>query len=749
MANSRSPRKPAASTTRTRGVVKTKAAAKPLEVTHRHVDAAAIGLLALAGLSILALAGSNAGAVGTALKDGFALLFGRGAWIVPLVLGILGIGLLRGKRTAVPTWTLGVGLIFLATLGSLAFPKNADWFDPAAIEGGGGYFGAVLGWALASTLGAGKPIALLAVGAIGIVATLDRPLREYAVAFRDRPRPEPPAREDKEAKPTKPAREAKVVRGLNDGEVYDPFKDEPAVPTRERPKPIIRDHNDAKPSVKEVPLVEPQEPKEGYVLPPITLLTAPKPAIKRSAEEVQKHIGTIEGTLGQFGIEADVVEVATGPTVTRYEIQLGPGIRVARIVSLADNIAMDLAASQVRVEAPIPGKSAIGLEIPNAVPSMVSIRELTETAEFKDAKSRLVVALGKDVAGIDRYADLTKMPHLLIAGATNSGKSIGLAALIMSLLMRNTPREVRLVMIDPKRVELTLFDRIPHLMCPVIKDVKDAPGVFRALIREMDRRYDLLSNGGVRNIDGWNEKASFNEKLPYIVVVVDELADLMVQAKAEVETSIVRIAQLARAVGIHLVIATQRPSVDVITGTIKANIPSRIAFSVASQIDSRTILDTKGAEALIGKGDLLYAPIDASKPVRVQGCYVSEIEIEAICEHWRNQEGPTYSIDPAEFRAAEEGAGGERANDDDLDPLWQEAVTWVVERGQASTSDIQRRFKIGFQRASRVLDQMETRGIVGARDGPRPREVLVSAGELDTIFGPGPIYDIGTSIDDL
>ncbi len=749
------PKAPAAKAAKASPRKKAPAARLGPEITHRHVDMVAIGLLALAGLCVIALAGSNAGAVGGAIRAAFGLLFGKGAWIVPVALAVLGVGLLRGKRSRAPTWSTGIGIVFLALLGGLAFPKEGDWFDPSAISEGGGYFGALLGWGLHSALGSGKTIVLLALGLIGLVLTLDRPLREYVQAFRDRPQGEgkPLKTPTKELlKETREPREKPPVRGLLDSE--ERSKDAEIMPKR-KVEPVIRDHTEARPSPStpkaETELdEEAKPPKEGYALPAIDVLAPPKPTTKRSPEEVQKHIGTIEGTLGQFGIEADVVEVATGPTVTRYEIQLGPGIRVARIVSLADNIAMDMAASGVRVEAPIPGKSAIGLEIPNAAPATVSIRELAEAPEFLEAKSRLVVALGKDVAGTNRYADLTKMPHLLIAGATNSGKSIGLATLITSLLMRNTPREVRMVMIDPKRVELTLFDRIPHLMCPVIKDVKDAPGVFRALIREMDRRYDLLSGGGVRNIDGWNEKASFNEKLPYIVVVVDELADLMVQAKAEVETSIVRIAQLARAVGIHLVIATQRPSVDVITGTIKANIPSRIAFSVASQIDSRTILDTKGAEALIGKGDMLYAPIDATKPVRIQGCYVSEGEIEAICEHWRGQEGPTYSIDPAEFRAGEEGGGGgERASDDELDPLWQESVTWVVDRGQASTSDIQRRFKIGFQRASRLLDQMEGRGIVGPRDGPRPREVLVSAGELDAIFGPGPTYDMGTSIDEM
>jgi S-DNA-T family DNA segregation ATPase FtsK/SpoIIIE len=517
--------------------------------------------------------------------------------------------------------------------------------------------------------------------------------------------------------------------------VEEPVRPKPVPPTP-APKPAAA----AKSEFADDPVLSADlpTPKEGYQLPPANLLAEATNNPTRTRAEMQNNIETLEGTLEQFGIEATVVEVAAGPTVTRYEIQLGPGVRVARITALAENIAMDLAASQVRVEAPIPGKAAIGVEVPNETPSVVSLRELCDDPVFKNHPSRLFVALGKDVSGTNKYADLTKMPHLLIGGATNSGKSIGLATLITSLLMRNTPKDVRLVMIDPKRVELTLFDHIPHLMCPVIKDTKEAAGVLRAVWREMDRRYDLFSEEGVRNIDGWNAKASFQDRLPYIVVIIDELADLMIQHKAEVETVIVRLAQLARAVGIHMVLATQRPSVDVITGLIKANIPSRMAFSVASHIDSRTILDQKGAEALIGRGDMLFSPIDANKPIRVQGCYVSEKEIDQICKFWREQEKPAYVLQPIEAvdPADAKKEGGDFG--DEVDPLWEDAVRWAVDRGQASTSMLQRKFAIGFQRASRLLDQMEERSIVGPRDGPRPREVLVGLLEVDDLFGNRP-----------
>ena len=356
-------------------------------------------------------------------------------------------------------------------------------------------------------------------------------------------------------------------------------------------------------------------------------------------------------TLNDFKIGANVAQVAMGPTVTRYEVQLEPGILVKKIVALADNLAMSLAAIDVRVEAPIPGKAAIGIEVPNDVCQMVSLRECLSTNEFMSAPSKLTFALGKDVSGEFKYADLTRMPHLLVGGSTNSGKSVCLNTIISSILYRATPREVKFVMIDPKRVELSLYDGIPHLLAPVIKDVKQAAGIFRSVLKEMEERYDRFARIGTRNIDGFNGRVPPEERLPYIVVVVDELADLMMQQGPEVETSICRLAQLARATGIHLVIATQRPSVDVITGTIKANISSRIAFAVATQVDSRTIIDMPGADRLIGRGDMLFMPIDAAKPVRVQGCYVGERETEELVKYLREQEEAVYTMIPSETSA--------------------------------------------------------------------------------------------------
>jgi S-DNA-T family DNA segregation ATPase FtsK/SpoIIIE len=705
---------------------------KEPDLSHRKFDLFGVLLIAIGIILLLSQVLADTGIIGAAIGVVFRTLFGRGAWLISVVFAAVGGGLIAGQRKLELSHLLiGLTLAFLAILGVLANAVNGDFFDPSAVKAGGGYIGAGVGWFFQTILGAARLVGLGALLAWGAVLIIPAPLRglvswskDGLLALRNRAR-----RRDSKVRPL---RAQAVVRAEQRPVPAGPAS-EPMQERRAKPAPIFRDT--AQSGGATLPGME----KEGYDLPPMALLAEPPPKPKRATSEMQQNIETLESTLEEFGIEANVVEVANGPTVTRYEVQLGPGIRVARITALADNIAMNLAASHVRVEAPIPGKAAIGVEVPNSKPTTVALREVCDTSEFMDHPSRLIVGLGQDVSGVNKYADLTRMPHLLIGGATNSGKSIGLASIIMSLLVRNTPKDLRMVMIDPKRVELSLFDSVPHLMCPVIKDVKEAPGVLRAVWREMDRRYDVFSEKGVRNIDGWNEQATFQEKMPYIVVVIDELADLMIQAAAEVETSICRIAQLARATGIHLVIATQRPSVDVITGTIKANISSRIAFTVSSQIDSRTILDQKGAESLIGSGDMLFLPIDASKPLRIQGCYVSEKEIADVCGFWRAQEKPAYTLTPIEVPGSEKERG-DRTGDEGVDPLWEETVRWVVDRGQASTSMLQRRFSIGFQRASRLLDEMEERGIVGPRDGPRPREVLVNPMEVDEIFGGGKRY---------
>jgi S-DNA-T family DNA segregation ATPase FtsK/SpoIIIE len=472
---------------------------------------------------------------------------------------------------------------------------------------------------------------------------------------------------------------------------------------------------------------------DDYLLPPLELLDPPVPRPKRAAQETEANIGILENTLAQFRIQAQVVEIADGPSLTRYEIRLGEGIRVKKILDLADNIAMSLAAMSVRVEAPIPGKAAIGIEVPKKHASKVTLRECLASDEANDLESKVGFVLGKDVADNVRCADLARMPHLLVAGATNSGKSVCLNALIASMLFRARPDELKFIMIDPKRVELTLFDGIPHLAHPVVKDVKQAAGILRWVLKEMDRRYDLFAHVMTRNIEGYNQKVGNDpeKRLPFLVVVIDELADLMMQQGPEVEQAICRLAQLARATGIHLVIATQRPSVDVITGLIKANVPSRIAFAVSSQVDSRTILDSKGAENLIGRGDMLFKPVDATKPIRIQGAFLSEAEVERLVTHLKAQGRPEYF---AEAISVDHGNYGVESAEEAEDELFEPAARFVVTTGHASTSMIQRKFKIGYTRAARLVDMMEARGIVGSLDGAKPREILMSRDALDAMF---------------
>lgn len=474
----------------------------------------------------------------------------------------------------------------------------------------------------------------------------------------------------------------------------------------------------------------------AYQLPPISMLTEAKGMGNvTDTKEITDNIARLEETLGNFGIKAKVLEVSKGPAITRYEIQPPVGIKVSRIVGLADDVALAMAASDVRIEAPIPGKAAVGIEIPNKSIAMVTLRELLESNEFNKASSRLSVALGKDIAGAPILADLAKMPHLLIAGATGAGKSVCINTLITSILFRATPEDVKLLMIDPKMVELACYNGIPHLISPVVTNAKKAATSLRWAVREMERRYELFATKGVRDITRYNEvipeKDPALQRLPLIVVLIDELADLMMVAPADVEDAICRLAQMARACGIHLVIATQRPSVDVITGLIKANVPSRISFAVSSQIDSRTILDMAGAEKLLGKGDMLFFPVGASKPLRVQGAYLSDKEVEEVVSYWKDTEQePEYDqsvVDEIEEVTEKEQKG-------DYDELLPEAVKILIETGHASISMLQRRLHIGYARAARLIDIMEQKGIVGGYEGSKPRAILMTMEQYQNYF---------------
>jgi DNA segregation ATPase FtsK/SpoIIIE, S-DNA-T family len=465
-----------------------------------------------------------------------------------------------------------------------------------------------------------------------------------------------------------------------------------------------------------------------YQLPPLKLLKLPKQTDQSGEYElIHANAAKLERTFQSFGVKARVTQVHLGPAVTKYEVHPDVGVKVSKIVSLSDDLALALAAKDIRIEAPIPGKSAIGIEVPNSEVAVVSLREVLEATQNNKPESKLLIGLGRDITGEAVLAELNKMPHLLVAGSTGSGKSVCINGIITSILMRAKPHEVKLMMIDPKMVELNVYNGVPHLLAPVVTDAKKASQALKKVVSEMERRYELFSYTGTRNIEGYNDhikkhNMEENDKqplLPYIVVIVDELADLMMVASSDVEDSITRLAQMARAAGIHLIIATQRPSVDVITGVIKANIPSRIAFAVSSATDSRTILDMGGAEKLLGRGDMLFLPVGASKPVRVQGAFLSDSEVEDTVSFVIGQQKAQYQ----EEMIPDDNPEAMGEVDDDL---YSEAVDLVIDMQTASVSMLQRRFRIGYTRAARLIDEMEARGIVGAYEGSKPRAVLQS-----------------------
>jgi S-DNA-T family DNA segregation ATPase FtsK/SpoIIIE len=522
------------------------------------------------------------------------------------------------------------------------------------------------------------------------------------------PEPETPARR-KDAEPVKPA--ASTDEEPGDNEVEKP--------------PVLR------------VVAEPEDdyPEIEWKLPPIAMLDTVTARRERMADEIKKNVRIIETTLDTFGVPAKVVGVNPGPAVTQFEVQPGAGVQVKKITSLQNDLSLALAAAPLRIEAPIPGKSAVGIEVPNKAASLVTIREVIETAAFREGTHTLALALGNDVSGTSIVGDLTRMPHLLIAGATGQGKSVCINALITSLLFQVTPDHLRLLLIDPKRVEMTSFNGLPHLALPVLVESHQAAAALRWAVAEMDRRYKVFSAEGVRNIAAYNEKAAMKSarQMHYIVIVIDELADLMMVAAGEIEELICRIAQLARAVGIHLVIATQRPSTDIITGLIKANIPSRIAFAVGSQVDSRVILDAGGAEKLLGRGDMLYQPVDAGKPTRIQGAFVSDQEVDSVVTFWKSQAAPRYMEEILEEGAVGEWEGRE-GTERKLDPLFARAARAVAAEGAASVSLVQRKFNVGYSRAGRIVDQLAEHRVIGGYQGSKSREVLMNLPDVDELL---------------
>ncbi len=518
--------------------------------------------------------------------------------------------------------------------------------------------------------------------------------------------------------------------------------------TKEVPVKTENSNTEPEPEIKEAAQDRDSEIKnssgititdEGYRYPPLSLLKEPAFEDARSASADLDSTAThLVDTLRSFGVETRIVDISRGPAVTRYELQPCAGVKISKITNLADDIALNLATAGVRIEAPIPNKAAVGIEVPNKNTCSVSVREVIESPAFANSRSKLTVALGRDIAGNVVVTDIAKMPHGLIAGATGSGKSVCINSIIISLLYKSSPDDVKLLLIDPKVVELGVYNGIPHLLVPVVTDPRKASGALGWAVSEMEKRYKLFAENNVRDLVGYNKLAQNSDsltKMPHIVIVIDELADLMMTAPNEVEESICRIAQKARAAGMHLIIATQRPSVDVVTGLIKANVPSRIAFMVSSQVDSRTILDVGGAEKLLGRGDMLFSPVGATKANRVQGCFVSDEEVEAVVEYVKTDHTTEYDedvINEIERQAAVEkkqktGLPEDGPSDD---PMLQNAISVVVDAGQASTSLLQRKLKLGYARAARIIDEMEARGIVGPYEGAKPRQVLISKAQL-------------------
>ncbi len=688
--------------------------------SHLKQDIIGILLIAFALFIFISTSSSSTGLMGMYLVRKFLMpAIGIGVYFLPYFIAFFGVILMLRQESLIMTvQILGTLLLFTTIVG---YGSNR-----------GGYVGYVIMGALEGTFGTmGAYIALSSLLLISLILIFNITLTHaisklWDFIFKRRPRKKmrpAPVNEDKRSIPSM----IPLIKDLNNAAIEFEKEDIKVV---ERPKAKVN----VQQSVRKI---------GKYVLPPLDLLDQPSEKDRQREEKLRETIEirkkALEETLRSFGIEAAVTAVNQGPAVTRYEVTPEPGVKVSRIANLADDISMNLASQGVRIEAPIPGKAAVGIEVPNPTVLPVRLGEIVKGSEFQDNPSKLLIAIGKDLSGTPIYGDLTKMPHLLIAGTTGSGKSVCINTLIASLLMRARPDEVKFVMIDPKMVEFTHYNDIPHLLAPVVTDPKKASRTLKDwVIKEMDRRYKSFYGAGVRNIDAFNQKADRNQKemerLPYIVIIIDELADMMMVAANEVETTICRIAQMARATGIHLVVATQRPSVDVITGLIKANIPSRIAFAVATQVDSRVIMDMSGAEKLLGRGDMLYHPVGSMKPFRLQGAFVSDNEIENITSFIKKQAQPQYSQEIMDIEESVDIAGGGSSGENGHDDLFAEAVKIIVQGGQASTSHLQRRMRIGYNRAARLMDEMEAAGIVGALENDnKPRKIIASADKLKSL----------------
>jgi S-DNA-T family DNA segregation ATPase FtsK/SpoIIIE len=714
-----------------------------------------------------------AAVIGEGLKTFCLGLFGNVAYALPVFVTAHGIYTVL-KNNARVTYSIAATLFgILADIGALIhiFSDGApdsfvDFYSFGTLGIGGGLIGGSIATALDKTIGWGSIVILISLLIIMLIILTGLSLTSLSSALKERIKakindraenqdmydtapPAPVIKQPKKPPLKKPLLNSTETEadleipdikifshdqlGLSDI-VSEPVK--PSAPNAPEDKPAGEVKNEPLEKIVAVPAseiekeIERQAPPPEYKIPPIDFLENHKVAKDASGkpEDLRESAKKLIDTLKSFGVEAKVLEVSRGPSVTRFELQPSAGVKVSKIVNLADDIALNLAAFGVRIEAPIPGKAAIGIEIPNKSVAIVPLRSVIASKEFQSFKSKTAFALGKDISGKPIIGDVSKMPHLLIAGTTGSGKSVSINTLIASIIYKASPAEVKLLMIDPKVVELGVYNGIPHLLIPVVTDPRKAAGALNWAVTEMTRRYKLFADCNVRDISGYNDYAKEDGLSPLekIIIIIDELSDLMMVAPHDVEDAICRLAQMARAAGMHLVVATQRPSVDVITGLIKANIPSRIAFATSNQIDSRTILDMTGAEKLLGRGDMLYLPVGASKPTRIQGAFISDKEVEHVVEYIKSGIDMEYDEDILE--TIENGTSEKNSKDDadDNDILLPDAIEVVVECGQASVSLIQRRLKVGYSRAGRLVDQMEARGIVGPHEGSKPRQVLIT-----------------------
>lgn len=726
-------------------------------------DILGIALIIIGLYFFICLFGGDSGIAGKYVKNTLMGAFGLGSYFFPLIILIIGIGIFYMKdNLKLNTKFYSICIIFIDLL-LILYLFNIKVFENTSIDYwnsivksyelgiqkiGGGVLGTAMGYIFVKYIGKSGTIAItLGLFIISIIlfanvsmqlliestkktlAGILKPVKQLKISLFNNKEDIGKVNIKQGSTDDLNTRENSSINENNKVKIVNFSKEFEDEFTKKDKNTTVKSNN----KITDKPVNNKNETKEeikpqnkylpNYILPSTNILLLPKDGKSiNTKKEIIQNIKILDDTLKNFNVSATVSQVSVGPSITRYELQLSPGVKVSKIVSLADDISLSLASQGIRIEAPIPGKAAVGIEVPNKEITPVYLREVLESEEFKNNKSKIAFALGRDVAGSNIIADIGTMPHLLVAGATGSGKSVCINTIISSILFRANPDEVKMLMIDPKVVELSIYNGIPHLLVPVVTDPKKAAGALNWAVHEMTERYKMFADKNVRDINGYNNAVMEKvEKLPQIVIIIDELSDLMMVAPSEVEDAICRLAQMARAAGLHLVVATQRPSVDVITGLIKANIPSRISFAVSSQTDSRTILDMGGAEKLLGKGDMLFYPVGESKPIRVQGSFVSEKEIEALVSFIKEQIPPSYI--EGIISDIEEAVV---ADDSEVDELLEDAIEMVVEAGQASILMLQRRLRIGYSRAARIIDQMEERRIIGGYEGSKPRKVLIS-----------------------